>query len=75
MERNDNKFGTVEAVKKIGISIERLYYWELRGIIKPEFIQCSTRKFRRYSEKDIKRAFLIKRLVDDEKYTLEVKEQ
>ena len=64
---HDNRFGTVEAVKKIGVSFERLRYWEQRGIIKPRYVQCGTRKFRRYSQEDDDRAILIKRLMDDEK--------
>ncbi len=68
---NDNRFGTVEAVKKIGISSERLRYWERVGIVKPIYIQCGTRKFRRFSQEDIIKAALIKKLVDKDKYTLE----
>ncbi len=71
MNRNDVMFGTVEAVKKIGISSERLRYWVYRGIVNPKYVQHGTRKFRRYSQEDIDIAILIKRLVDDEKYSLE----
>ena len=71
MNRNDGRFGTVEAVKKIGISFERLRYWEQTGIVKPIYVQCVTRKFRRYSQKDIKRALFVRELVDGEKYSLE----
>ena len=69
--RNDNMFGTVTTVEKIGVSFERLRYWEQRGIVTPRYTQCGTRKFRRYSKEDINRAILIKKLVDEEKYTLE----
>ncbi len=69
--KNDNRFGTVTAVKKIGVSFERLRYWEQRNVVRPTHVQCGMRKFRRYSQEDINRAILIKRLVDDEKYTLE----
>ncbi len=69
--KNDNRFGTAEAVKKIGISAERLRYWERVGIVIPTYIQCGTRKFRRYSQEDIRIAILAKMLVDDEKYSLE----
>lgn len=68
---NDNRFGTVEAVKKIGVSPERLRYWERLDIVRPKYVQCGTRKFRRYSQKDIHRAILVKMLVDEEKYSLE----
>jgi len=68
---NDNRFGTVAALQKIGVSSERLRYWEKAGIISPKYIKCGTRKFRRYSEEDINRAILIKMLVDEEGYSLE----
>ena len=67
----DRESGTVEATQKIGISPERLRYWERLGVVKPRFVPCGTRKFRRYSQEDIHRAVLIKSLVDCEKYTLE----
>ncbi len=71
MNRNDNRLGTVEAVKKIGVSFERLRYWEQAGIVKPIYVQCGTRKFRRFSQQDIKRSLFVRELVDDEKYSLE----
>ncbi len=71
MKRSDNRFGTIEAVQKIGVSYERLRYWEQAGIVRPIYVQCGTRKYRRYSQEDIKRAIFVKKLVDDEKYSLE----
>jgi len=71
MKRNDNRFGTIEAVQKIGVSYERLRYWEQAGVVKPIYVQCGTRKYRRYSYEDIKRAIFVRELVDDEKYSLE----
>jgi DNA-binding transcriptional MerR regulator len=68
---NDGLFGSFTAVKKIGVSLERLRYWENLGIVKPNFVQCRTRKFKRYSQEDINRAILVKKLVDEEKYSLE----
>jgi len=67
----DKGFGTVEATQKIGISPERLRYWERLGIVSPKYAQCGTRRFRRYSQKDIHRGVLVKAFVDTEKYTLE----
>ena len=67
---NDGLFGSFTAAKKIGTSLERLRYWENQGIVKPTYVQCGTRKFRRYSSRDIKRAVLVKMLVDIERYTL-----
>ena len=68
---NDNKFGTVEVTQKVGVSAERLRYWEKIGIVNPKYDQHGTRRFRRYSEEDVHRAILVKSLVDCEKYTLE----
>ena len=67
----EKKFGTVEITQKVGVSAERLRYWEKLGIVNPDYAQRGTRKFRRYSEEDIHSATLVKALVDDEKYTLE----
>jgi DNA-binding transcriptional MerR regulator len=70
-DRGNKNFGTVEVTQKIGLSAERLRYWEKLGIVKPRFEQCGTRKFRRYSDEDVHRAIVVKSLVDGEKYTLE----
>ena len=68
---NDRSLGTVAAIASMGVSAERLRYWERFGIVKPKYVQCGTRKFRRYSGADVRRVVLIKSLVDVEKYTLE----
>ena len=68
---NDGRFGSFEVAKKVGVSLERLRYWERLGVIKPNYIQCRTRKFRRYFEEDIHKAIFIKLLVDEEGYSLE----
>jgi DNA-binding transcriptional MerR regulator len=68
---NDNKIGSAEAARRIGISTERLRYWERAGVVKPTYKQCGTRRFRRYSRDDINRARTVRDLVEREKYTLE----
>lgn len=67
----ENRSGTCDTAKKIGISPERLRYWEQQGIVNPEYVQCGTRRFRQYSAEDIRKASLVKDLVEREKYTLE----
>lgn len=67
---NDGLFGSFTAAKEIGTSLERLRYWENLGIVKPNYVQCGTRQFKRYSQEDINRAILVKKLVDEEKYSL-----
>jgi len=66
-----DELGTIEAAKRIGISLERMYYWEKKGILEPSFKKFGIREFRRYSRVDIKRAILVKDLVDTEHYKLE----
>lgn len=65
-----DELGTIEAAKRIGISLERMYYWEKKGILEPSFKKFGIREFRRYSRVDIQRAILVKDLVDTEHYTL-----
>ncbi len=67
---NDGLYGSFTASKKIGASLERLRYWENLGVVKPSHVQCGTRQFKRYSQEDINRACVVKRLVDEEKYSL-----
>ena len=71
MKKNDGRYGTREALTIIRVSFERLRYWEQKDIVKPEYVQCGTRKYRRYSQEDIDRARFVRMLVDDEKYSLE----
>jgi DNA-binding transcriptional MerR regulator len=47
-----------------------LRYWENLGIVRPNHVQCGIRRFKRYSQEDINRATVVKRLVDEEKYSL-----
>ena len=68
---SNHKVGSTEAARKIGISTERLRYWERAGVVVPAYVTCGTRRFRRYSARDIDRAALVKALVEDEKYSLE----
>lgn len=70
-KRKKSGIGIVEITGQIGISPERLRYWERMGIVRPDYRQCGTRRFREYSRNDIRRAALVKMLVDQEKYTLE----
>lgn len=69
--KNDGRFGTIEVARRVGISVERLYYWERIGIVNPEMESFGIRQFRRYSREDIERAKMVKELVDIEGYTLQ----
>ena len=57
--------------KGLGVSCEILRYWEQAGIVKPIYVKCGTRKYRRYFYEDIKRTLCVRELVDHEKYSLE----
>ena len=67
----DQTIGSVEAARRIGISTERLRYWERVGVMKPTYVQCGTRRFRRFTDRDVQRAIFVRDLVDVEKYSLE----
>jgi len=70
LKDEDKTYGTIETARRIGVSLERMYYWEKKGILNPIFVKSGIREFRRYSVKDIEEAMLIKNLVDKENYTL-----
>lgn len=42
-----------DVTRKLNISLRQLYYWELKGIIRPELITMGSREFKRYSQTDI----------------------
>ncbi len=68
--RMQKKIGITEAIRKIGVSPERLRYWELKNVVKPSYIYQGTKKVRRYSQNDIDIALEIKRMIDKGGYTL-----
>ena len=63
---DDEKYYTPAEVKDlVGVSARRLYYWELRGAVKPRLINLGSREFRRYSEKDVQKLKMIKQYLDE----------
>jgi hypothetical protein len=42
-----------EVIRRIDISLRQLYYWELKGVIKPKIITKGSREFKRYSMRDV----------------------
>ncbi|MFQ5822844.1 MAG: MerR family transcriptional regulator [bacterium] len=58
-----------EVTRKLDISLRQLYYWELKGIVKPKMITMGSREFKRYSAKDFEILKLIKDYLD-QGYTL-----
>ena len=58
-------YSSSEVVRKLQISLRQLYYWELKGIIKPRLITKGSREFKRYSYKDVEILRRIKTLLDE----------
>jgi len=58
-----------EVTRQLDISLRQLYYWELKGIVKPRMITMGSREFKRYSAKDFETLRQIKDYLD-QGYTL-----
>jgi len=58
-----------DVIKRLGISLRQLYYWELKGIVRPRHVQMGSRKFKRYSRQDFLRLKCMKESLD-KGYTL-----
>ena len=68
---NDKKLlCSSDIIRRLGISLRQLYYWELKGIVRPRHIQLGSRKFKRYSQQDFLRLKEMKESLD-KGYTLE----
>lgn len=67
--KNTYWLSSSEVTRKLDISLRQLYYWELKGIVKPKMITMGSREFKRYSMKDFE---VLKRIKDylDQGYTL-----
>jgi DNA-binding transcriptional MerR regulator len=68
--RKLKNIGITVAIAKIGVSAERLRYWEFKRIVSPEYENHGIKRVRRYSQEDIDICMEIKRLVDKEGFTL-----
>lgn len=58
-----------EVTRKLDISLRQLYYWELKGIVKPKSVLMGSRQFKRYSNQDVQTLKRVKNFLD-EGYTL-----
>jgi len=58
-----------EVTRKLDISLRQLYYWELKGIVKPKSVLMGSRQFKRYSNQDVQTLKRVKTFLD-EGYTL-----
>ncbi len=69
MIKNTMWFSSSDVTRQLNISLRQLYYWELKGIVKPRMIVMGSREFKRYSNRDFE---TLKRIKDflDQGYTL-----
>lgn len=67
--KNTMWLSSSDVTSKLNISLRQLYYWELKGIVKPRSISMGSREFKRYSNRDFE---LLRQIKDflDEGYTL-----
>ncbi|RKY80301.1 hypothetical protein DRQ12_01445 [candidate division KSB1 bacterium] len=66
---NKRLLTSTEVTRKLNISLRQLYYWELKGIIKPRAVMMGSRQFKRYTPHDVETLQKIKEFLD-EGYTL-----
>lgn len=69
MMKNTMWLSSSDVTRKLNISLRQLYYWELKGIVKPRMISMGSREFKRYSNKDFEILRQIKDFLD-QGYTL-----
>lgn len=62
-------FSSAEVTRKLDISLRQLYYWELKGIVRPRLITMGSREFKRYSVRDLDILRRVKNYLD-QGYTL-----
>ncbi len=62
-------YSSSEITKQLKISLRQLYYWELKGIIRPKVVTMGSRQFKRYSQEDLETLRKIKEYLD-QGYTL-----
>jgi len=58
-----------EGTRKLDTRLRQLYYWELKGIVKPKSVLMGSRQFKRYSNQDVQTLKRVKNFLD-EGYTL-----
>ena len=67
--KNASWLSSSDVTRQLNISLRQLYYWELKGIVKPRVISMGSREFKRYSAQDFE---VLKQVKDflDQGYTL-----
>lgn len=67
--KNTHWLSSSEVTQKLDISLRQLYYWELKGIVRPKLITMGSREFKRYSLRDFEVLKSVKQYLD-QGYTL-----
>ena len=58
-------FGSIEAARKVGISLRQLYHWvDVLHVVEPVKFKHGIREFRRFSEQDVAVLAKMKEIVD-----------
>jgi len=65
MSDNGKFFGSRYVTEKVDISLRMLYYWELKGVIKPKTITMGSREFKRYTQGQIETLKSVKKYIDE----------
>jgi DNA-binding transcriptional MerR regulator len=67
--KNTMWLSSSDITTRLNISLRQLYYWELKGIVKPRMLTMGSRQFKRYSNNDLETLRQIKSFLD-QGYTL-----
>ena len=67
--KNTMWLSSSDVTRKLNISLRQLYYWELKGVVKPRMITMGSREFKRYSNRDYEVLRQLKNFLD-QGYTL-----
>lgn len=62
-------YSSSEVTRELNISLRQLYYWELKGIVRPKMIKLGSRQFKRFSQEDLETLKKVKEFLD-QGYTL-----
>ena len=62
---NKKLYNSADMLQGARISYRQLYHWETKGLLDPNRIKLGSREFKRYKEKDLYTAKLIREMLDE----------
>ncbi|MCK5708664.1 MAG: MerR family transcriptional regulator [Candidatus Aureabacteria bacterium] len=65
MNIKSNVYTSADLLRNARISYRQLYHWESKGLLAPFHIKLGSREFKRYRQKDLDTAMLIRELLDE----------